>query len=228
MPKLRALLQHALGRSAPDPIEYWEQRVARFEQENRRLAGGQDDQWVLLGDSLTENFPSALLWAIDRRFVNRGINGDVLDDGHGGGMLERLDPARLAPRASRIVVLAGINDLGEHPTEPELVLERYERLLGELRRRHPQAALTALSLLPVRPPHHYLRGSLKRFNDGLPEVAARHGAQPFDVHTPLTDSTGNLARHYATDGLHLTQLAYVRLALSLRELKSTWEATAAA
>lgn len=227
MPTIRSFLKQALGRTAPDPIEYWEQRVARFEQENRRLASGQAEQWVLLGDSLTEQFPSALLWAIDRRFVNRGINGDHLDDGHGGGMLERLDPARLAPRPARIVLLGGVNDLGDHPTEPELVLTRLERVLATLRERYPRVGLTALSLLPVRPPHHYLRASIKRVNDELPALAARYGADTYDLHTPLTDPTGGLARHYATDGLHLTHIAYVRWALALRELKASWESVAA-
>jgi hexosaminidase len=202
-----------LGRAPFDLEGHWQGRTAEFRRQHQR--GIRPGAVVLLGDSLTESFPRWLLCWIDARCVNRGISGDYLDHGH-HSLLQRLLPDLLAPQPESIVLLAGINDLGDRPAQPELILERYDRVLSELRSRYPAARIVCQTLLPTRDQHAQLNASVVVVNRELAALARRHGATTLDLHPHFCGPDGQLRASFSKDGVHLTQLAYLRWAFILR------------
>lgn len=216
------VVRHAWGRLRGqrtfDPERHWQARVAQFRADNRKLSQRDEDQLVLLGDSLTEGlWPRALHW-LHPRLVNRGVSSDHLGhEGPGdGGMLRRIDPESFVPRPRRIFVLAGINDLADEPADPRKVLLRYGQLLRELRRLYPNTHIRCQTLLPTRGDYAHLNGGVSAINAGLGALAREHGASVLPLHALFVDGAGQLARSYSKDGLHLTRLAYVRWLLALR------------
>jgi lysophospholipase L1-like esterase len=205
-------------RSLPsDADARWDARVSAFRDEGRHLAAQGHPRWVMLGDSLVEGFPRALLHAADRRWLNRGIASDHLGGGQ-RSMLARLDHDTLLRAPASLLIAGGINDLGDLPNQPERVVQRYAELVAKAQAIHPSIRLALQSLLPTRDAYAHLNPAIRHVNAGIAELAKAEGAAYLDVHRLLVDDSGQLRRVYSRDGLHLRLPGYAVWAYALRRL----------
>ncbi len=185
-------------------------------QELTALAAAKRDIPVMfLGDSITQ------LWSFSASHPHRGgleiwerelaplgaenfgVTGDMIQD-----VLYRITAGgQLACNPRKIVLLIGTNNLHQLPVAtPEEAVEGIDRLLAEIRIRCPEARILLLGLLPREGDY-----PIAAINAGLPETAARHGAEFRDFGPELAPG-GMIDRAIFRDGLHLSSAGYRRLA----------------
>ncbi len=190
------------------PYEQW---LDILDKEAKAVAAKNPDRLtVLLGDSLTLWFPPELL-AGNRSWLNQGISGE-----HTSGLLKRLNLLDdLKPQT--ILVMVGVNDLIKGNAD-ETVIANYQKLMDELKARHPQAEVVIQAMLPhggdrltVDDRESVLQVSNERIvqlNRQLRELATQREVKFLDLHSVFVDREGLLRSDLSTDGLHLSPQGY--------------------
>lgn len=175
---------------------------------------GRDSSIVFLGDSITELCEWSELLNSDN-ILNRGISGDHCD-----GVRERLkDVKKLNP--SKIFLMIGVNDLAFHPAKK--VIEKYQRLIFEIKNKLPHATLYLESVLPVNnivSPLPMQNEDVDELNEGIKKIAAENKLTYINLHSLLLDSDGNLHAQYTQDGIHLNGKGYMVLKNELQSYVS--------
>ncbi|MEB3277556.1 MAG: GDSL-type esterase/lipase family protein [Lyngbya sp.] len=172
---------------------------------------------VLLGDSLSMWFPTALL-PEGRFWLNQGISGDTT-----GGILKRLF-ALDGVEPDAIYILAGVNDL-KLKTPPNVILTNYQRILQELQQKHPNSRIVIQSLFPTSLPSPILsftipNAQILQLNQDLKLLAEQSNVSYLDLNPRFSDNSGNLRSELTTDGLHLTPAGYQVWQFALNQSES--------
>lgn len=162
---------------------------------NAQLAGGGDIDVLLLGDSIIQRWPRALVASALRTesVVNAGIPGDDTS-----ALLWRLSerqvPARVDGRELRIgvqgwgnirphdvVLMIGTNDLVRRTNGCE-VFASIRKVIDEIRSIYPKASLTVLSLLPRGDRMSQFADQIADINKSLALSAETAGFRFLNVH----------------------------------------------
>ncbi|MBM7636308.1 SGNH/GDSL hydrolase family protein [Streptococcus saliviloxodontae] len=165
---------------------------------------------IFAGDSIIEFFPLKKFLGRDYPLVNRGIAGtDSI------WLLNHLEEQVLKFSPIKLVIAIGVNDLGRgYPIAD--IINRLAELVGQIKIFLPQTTLYVQSVLPVNESPAYADKVKVRRNTAIQELNTRlallSGIEFIDGYDLLLDETGQLAEPYTTDGLHLTQEGYARLA----------------
>jgi lysophospholipase L1-like esterase len=170
---------------------------------------------TFLGDSLTCRFD----WVStlpDHTVANLGIDGDTT-----AGVLARL-PSVVATHPDVVVLMIGITDLiGCDAWEgaglvrdtafEERILAVHGRIRAGIAKALPACRLIVCSLLPTA--FHWdidnvANEIVRTFNARLEAAATAEGHTYLDLHGPMADEKGRLAKAYDEDGVHLLPAAY--------------------
>lgn len=162
---------------------------------------------VMMGDSITYHWPTALLGA-GLRVVNRGVRRQTSRE-----MLARFAADVLAERPDVVAILAGTNDLKRRADDAESddaksgqvapLLARLDAMAGAARARGIRVVLGAVP--PVgRDLERLARDPavILAANAAIRRLAAAHGDGFADYHAALADAEGFLPAAIAADGLH--------------------------
>lgn len=190
--------------------------LSRYRRANASLSAPAPDEnrVVFFGDSITDGWSLARYFP-RKSYINRGISGQTTSQ-----MLLRFrqDVVNLHPRA--VVILAGTNDIAGN-TGPMSLDETEANFASMAEIAHANGIRVVLSsLLPV---HNYTETSQSFFalrpmqqitalNKWLRQYCDLHGDIYLDYFSPMLDSTGNLKREYADDGLHPNEAGYAVMA----------------
>lgn len=197
--------------AAQDWAAHYARRVEAFRAENARLDPSRR-YVVLVGDSLTEGWESRnrvrkFLPSIADRVLNRGIASDGLGVGP-RGLLRRMDASIHDARPSHVVLLMGVNDIGRDGSGVPGAARALERVVKEVRERHPDVPLTLVTLAPTRGAYAALNPHVVRMNEHVRRIASDHGCRLIDLHALVVDPRGELPAAMASDGLHWTDAVY--------------------
>lgn len=185
-----------------DP-EHYRLRVEHIGNEVSRLPRNSPKQVVLLGTDLYEwNHATEVE---HRPILNMGLAGDFIEH-PAGGIMRRLGLLPMA-QAGDIFLMAGINEILENQ-QPELILDKYDRLIQAVRRTVPYATLHLQSLLPTRDRYQRFMAHIALFNVMIEDAAGRHGLIYQDLFSEMEDDLGELSQTYTTDGLTLNDTGY--------------------
>ena len=117
----------------------------------------------------------------------------------------------------RVFLMLGMNDLQQQPVTPEIVLERYMRVLDLIAEALPDAELIAMTATPVTASEAERRPVYVRneaFGNNMVQIYVQMFKEecekrdiPYvDVYTALCDDNGTLPEEYSSDGrIHLTE-----------------------
>lgn len=165
---------------------------------------------VLLGDSITQGFPSELL-PTDRTILNQGISGDTSTD-----LLKRLY-ALQSIDPETIFLMIGINDL-LYDSSSDCVLHNYRQIIHKLQRSHPTTRIVIQSVLPhahTQATWHERDRLLKvpnqtisQLNQSLILLAKSMKVDYLELFSAFSDQQNNLLINLSTDGLHLNHEGY--------------------
>jgi lysophospholipase L1-like esterase len=171
---------------------------------------------VFFGDSITHG------WNLDTSFpnsdsVNRGINGQTSSD-----MLVRFREDVIALQPKAVVILAGVNDFGEHNRGGDdsdvhklAHLEANYQTMAELAQLH-KIRPVFVSLLPL---HAYTRDAQRVYstvspamivaaNKWLREYCAMQHYLFIDAYSAVADDRGMLRKELSDDGMHPNAAGY--------------------
>ncbi len=194
------------GKLLTESTRYWLKRVEEFRAAN---PAHKPSGIVLLGDSLTERSPFALM-SPELPLINRGIGGDKIGGWEYYGVLDRLDVsvAQLQPR--KVFLMIGINDIVYANTPPKSMRINYTRLVKEIRENAPEAEIYLYSILPARNGFAQFNEKIRDFNEFIASVAGRQDCYYVDLHSFFTDADGILDEQWASDAVHLNEKGYKR------------------
>lgn len=178
-------------------FDFWNEQVVR-----ENVAVGT----VFMGDSITE------LWEVDAYFapsdgiiLNRGIGGDLASV-----MAKRFaaDVIQLRPR--NVVILAGTNDVSRMKeagaSDEEVIRSVVESITSMVNAaRAANVQVMVCSILPTNPDcreHARKKTCVPKINMLLKSMCEKKGCVYVDYSARLSDTSGDLPRTYARDGLH--------------------------
>ena len=178
--------------------DYYDGKVARFEEENKSIVPGETDV-VFLGDSLTDGCDLSLYYP-EYTTLNRGIGGDTTI-----GLEKRLDVSVYAVQPKVVVMLIGANNFST-------MFENYEDILISLKENLSESKIILVSLTSMGGTWAK-NNNLAAFNNvKIKALAEKYGYEFVDVYTPLLNfETNEIYEEYTTDGGHLTHEGYLVL-----------------
>jgi len=180
--------------------------------------------FVAVGDSFTEGLddphprgPGFRGWADlvaarlaagagpDFGYANLAVRGRLFD-----GVVTEQVPAALAMRPELISFAAGGNDVLRRQCDPYALVERFDRVIGELRATGADVVLFRFADLTARlPGSRFLAPRVAVLNRGVGEAAERYGARLVDLSGDAEFANPVL---WSADRLHLSTLGHRRVA----------------
>ncbi len=193
-----------------------EDRLSRIRVLNRNVKKG---EILFTGSSLMEQFPiNELLMTngMSQVIYNRGVGGFTTDD-----MLAHMEEMVFATEPSRIFINIGTNDISRPDYTLEKLLEKYEKIILQIRERLPEAEITLMAYYPVNETDKVPEGELgKRLfrtrtneniriaNEGVEKLAQKLGCRYLDANAGLTDERGKLRKEFTIEGIHMYANGY--------------------
>lgn len=177
--------------------EYYHNKVAAFTEENKTLS---DVDIAFIGDSITDGYAQYGSAYSDYKVAWRGIGGDTT-----AGLYDRLDVSLYAVNPKVIVLLIGINNI-------DTMFENYEKIIGDITQRLPEAELIIQSLHPTSKGLSDRNERILSANERIKNIAAQYGCTYVDMHSALKDeATGEYSSLYTDDGLHPNAKGYEKI-----------------
>lgn len=187
------------------------------------------ERFVAIGDSQTEGVGDPTgPGGLERGWADRFAEGLAARQGGllyanlaiRGRLIAQVDEQQMEPALAMepdlVSLVAGLNDVIRPGCDLDVVLDRMDAMQGRL----AAAGATVLSItypdpVGMMPVGKYLADRFTAFNQGLREVAARHGTLLLDVE-PVAAATDD--RLWCADRLHLNSFGHERLAAGVGSL----------
>jgi len=184
--------------------------LARFQEDNTKImiSDNKEELVVFMGNSITELWPqhSSAFWE-NEKFINRGISGQTTPQ-----MLVRFRQDVVELQPSKVVILAGINDIAENtgPTTLEAIANNIFSM-AEIAAAHNIEVLICSVLpaydFPWRPQIEPAQ-KVTELNGMLKKYAADNSFIYVDYHSATKDKRDGLRSDLGDDGVHPNSKGY--------------------
>ena len=175
---------------------------------------------VFFGDSLTAGYDISKFFS-NEYVVNSGINGNKTED-----LIKRINEDLYSYNPSKVFLLIGINDLTKG-NDAEDVLSNIKFIINDIKDNRGNAKIYVQSLYPVNEEvvkdhsneniRKLKNEQVLKLNKNLRKLCNDENVIYINVYDQLIDKTGNLKKSYTTDGLHLTNLGYLKVTSVLKK-----------
>lgn len=189
------------------------EKLLRYREANKEAQKG---QIVFAGSSLMEQFPVEKLLrerGVDVTVYNRGIGGYVTQE-----MMDNLDVCVTDLMPRRLFINIGTNDLSDPSVSPEMLMERYEKIITAIEQKVPGVQIYMMAYYPINydAAADFMKpGLLIRTNEKInaanalvEQLARKHGQRYIDVNRALKDEQGRLKAAYTVEGMHIKEDGY--------------------
>lgn len=178
------------------------------------------DNFVFLGDSITDYYPLDELYD-GLPVVNSGISGYTTDD-----ILNNLDTMVPIYNPTKVFILIGTNDIEREKTSDEIV-KNIEEIVNRILEKRPNTKIYIESIYPINNTdnekiNHNMVG--RRTNEKIQEINKKikkyckdNNYTYINMYSELVDKDGNLDIKYTTEGLHISDLGYLKITKILYE-----------
>jgi lysophospholipase L1-like esterase len=171
---------------------------------------------VFLGDSITQQWDGLAQAFPGLKVANRGISGDTTR-----GVLIRLDEDVLTLDPKAVVLLIGVNDLGEEAS-PETIAGNMKLILAALKAHDPDMPIILCQVFPSSAKVEDAADPIKAVN-ALYLAAVKGDPQiiPLDTWRLFANADGDAKPEEFPDLLHPNQAGYAKWAAALRPVFAT-------
>lgn len=181
----------------------------KFIRENQKLSG---DSIVFIGDSITEQFDLNHYFPL-KNCINRGISGDTAL-----GILNRLKESVYDTSPKKIFLLIGTNDLCNGDSS-STIYNNLDKIVKKIKDYDISIEIYLLSILPIYENSHqkinydYIvcRSNIV-INSTNSLLKSIKNVTYINISEELVDINGNLRIEYTTEGLHITEEGYDKIA----------------
>jgi len=163
---------------------------------------------IFLGDSITEWGDWKTLLP-EFEIDNYGVAGNKTYQ-----IIDRIDEL-FNKEAHQLFLLVGINDLGDNRSLYDITSD-YNKLVNLLEENKVAKEINLISVLPIvefswQKPGVSLQ-NIYQLNNEIKQIAQKNNINYIDIHSSFADETGNLKQEFTTDGLHLSEVGYLKYA----------------
>ena len=176
---------------------------------------------LFVGSSLMENFPiNELQQNLQSTHViyNRGIGGYVTTE-----LMENMEICIFELEPSKIFINIGTNDIGCPEYSKEKLIENYDKILTEIKKRLPQCKVYVMAYYPVNTKANFqgvdqtrkeemfrtrTNEAILEANEAVEALAEKHSYKFINVNEGLFDQDASLKEEYAIEGLHMWPNGY--------------------
>jgi len=169
---------------------------------------------ILLGDSITEAFPTEKL-SDEYNIINKGVYGD-----NTSGVLSRLNKDVISHYPDVIYILIGTNDLARERTDEEII-KTLHLIIDKLTSSLILAEIYLTSILPTLDIANRPNARIDELNQKIKLLSDRFGIQYFNLADDFKDDQGKMKKELTEDGLHLSNEGYQLWRSVLRQKLST-------
>lgn len=184
--------------------------LKKYEKENQSLTPSSKSV-VFMGDSITEFWkPNDSTFFSANSFIDRGISGQTTPQ-----MLLRFRQDVIDLKPSKVVILAGINDIAEN-TGPITVQQIMDNIISmtELAQTH-NIKVILCSVLPANAfywnPKLQPADKVIELNQRIKTYAQKHNITYVDYYTSMVDDNKGLLKKYGEDGVHPNLEGYKKM-----------------
>lgn len=174
-----------------------------------------NENFVYLGDSITEWYPITELYEEDTPIIKSGKAGYETKD-----ILDNLDELVYQYNPTKVIILIGTNDLNSDATQEETI-KNIKEIINKITKHRPKTKLYLQSIYPINLTNDKkinkknigkrTNNTIIKVNKELKKYCQEKNITYIDMYKELTDQEGNLALKYTIDGLHLSQLGYLKV-----------------
>ncbi|HBA98274.1 MAG TPA: lysophospholipase [Lachnospiraceae bacterium] len=191
-------------------------KIEKFRYLNESAKKGET---LFTGSSLMEHFPiNELLmdYGMDNVIYNRGVGGFKTDD-----MLEHMEEQVFGTEPSKIFINIGTNDIGAPGYKLETLMEKYEKILTQIKEHLPETEVYMMAYYPVNEVDKVPEGEwgktlfITRTNENIAlankeveKLAEKMGYHYIDVSEGLRDENGRLKKEFTIEGIHMYANGY--------------------
>lgn len=168
---------------------------------------------VLVGDSLTQEFPIHEMMDAYGKIHNRGIGGDTST-----GLLKRINESIVDMKPSQVFLLIGTNDLPNLNGNFLPLIDNIGKIIDITLAACPKTEFYLISLYPVNNTNSVKIDSfsvstrtnkqIDNANIRLKQLTLEKSVHYLDFNRLLKDDSGNLKLDYTREGLHLSPKGY--------------------
>lgn len=191
-------------------------KIEKFRYLNESAKKGET---LFTGSSLMEHFPiNELLmdYGMENVIYNRGIGGFKTDD-----MLEHMEEQIFGTEPSKIFINIGTNDIGAPDYKLEVLIEKYEKILTQIKERLPETEVYMMAYYPVNEVDKVPEGewgktlfatrtneNIALANREVEKLADKMRYHYIDVSEGLRDENGRLKKEFTIEGIHMYANGY--------------------
>lgn len=178
------------------------------------------DNYIFLGDSITAGYPLEELYE-DLPVVNSGVSGYTTQD-----ILNNLDNMVSIYNPTKVFLLIGTNDIQREKTNEEII-NNVKEIVNKILEKRPNTKIYIESIYPINNTdnekiNHASVGirnnkTIKEINKEIKEYCKDNDYTYIDMYNELADKDGNLDLKYTTEGLHISDLGYLKITKVLYE-----------
>ena len=177
-----------------------------------------NENYVLLGDSLTDWYPISEYFPPGTPIVNSGFAGYKTGD-----LLNDMDKTVYQYNPTKVFIQMGTNDLNSSDPDIETTYNNIIKVINNVKENRPQAKIYLESIYPVnktienQTTEKRENADIVELNMRLKRYCSENDVIFLDTYQTLSDDAGNLKSEYTYDGLHLSREGYSVLSDLLRE-----------
>ena len=191
-------------------------KIEKFRYLNESAKKGET---LFTGSSLMEHFPiNELLmdYGMENVIYNRGVGGFKTDD-----MLEHMEEQIFGTEPSKIFINIGTNDIGAPDYKLEVLIEKYEKILTQIKERLPETEVYMMAYYPVNEVDKVPEGewgktlfatrtneNIALANREVEKLADKMRYHYIDVSEGLRDENGHLKKEFTIEGIHMYANGY--------------------
>lgn len=181
---------------------------------NDNLIIKNDENIVFLGDSITNGYNVEKYYP-KNNVVNSGINGNKTED-----LINRIDNDLYKYNPSKVFLLIGINDLCNYVDEDDIIFN-IQRIINGIKNNRKYSEIYVESIYPLSHKKFEETGytycsdidnaKIIMINKKIKEICIESDVTYIDLYSKLVDGNGELKELYTNEGLHLTDLGYLKV-----------------
>ena len=146
----------------------------------------------------------------NNKIINSGVWGNITDEA-----FNRIDTDVVPYNPSKVFLLIGINDIGRG-RDNELIKDRIEKILLQIKLNCPYAKLYLISVYPINisdfdswySPDNKINETVDDLNASLEKLSDDLNITYIDVAKYLKNDKNELIAEYTVEGLHITDAGY--------------------
>ena len=183
------------------------------EQAVKEEAAKKGENYVFLGDSITDWYPISKFFSDDTPIINSGFAGDKTKD-----LLIDMDETVYRYNPTKVFIQIGTNDLNCDDSNGEQAYNNIVKMIKNIKKNRPYAEVYVESIYPVNQTDDErinksttgkrTNEDIKELNSQLEEYCKNNDVKYIDMYNELVDENGNLKLEYTVDGLHLSTEGY--------------------